>query len=62
MTLKVTYQFLGFSNASRLHLCSTLPISTDTPASRGPSATAGLLVAIIAGALIFAVFDPLPLT
>ena len=46
MSLKVIHQFQGYSNASHLHLYSAAiyKISTGTPASRGPSATAGLLV------------------
>ena len=30
-----------------VYICAALKISTGTPASRGPSATAGLLVIII---------------
>jgi len=46
MSLKVIYQFQGFSKASCLHLWSAAiyKISMGTPASRGPSETAGLFV------------------
>ena len=45
MSLEVIHQFQGYSNASHIHLYSAAiyKISTGTPATRGPSATAGLL-------------------
>ena len=44
MTLKVIHQLQCFSNAVVYTCAAIYKISTDTPASRGPSATAGLLV------------------
>ena len=35
-----------------VYICATLKISTGTPASRGPSATAGLLVYIALGGVL----------
>ena len=52
-SIYVAYDLEGHSSVSGLFKCKTLysaaiyNISTGTPASRGPSATAGLLVVIL---------------